>query len=312
MTIKRKQDGFTLIEVIVTVVVMGIALLPLSAIFNMALSQTSQTEEQLKANQLAQQYIELVKAESGFKLESEAKFKITPDGIVFETIKSDEDKAAIEALQLTAKGVDGYYAEVEISPLKMQDSEETEEADETQMPHLELTFNENGRHCLTGYKKNGTTYLREERSFGNGITPSTIGLTIQYEENKAEPGLTDLECSIKDNSEQSLLTYKLEGIDFSESPVIKITNHIAQSTDTLSKANITVNVSNKTLNTLVMELYTSSTSQTVINLQDGMLIKKYNPIKSEKNSYMIYKISTEIFKEENGRSLASLETTKIP
>lgn len=52
------NNGFTLVEAIVTVAIAGVIVVPISIIFQGVLLDTVETKDQLKATQLAQQYTE--------------------------------------------------------------------------------------------------------------------------------------------------------------------------------------------------------------------------------------------------------------
>ena len=57
----KNEYGFTLIETVVSVLLLGIAVIPLSTIFTMTLERTLGTGHQLEANETAQQYMENLK-----------------------------------------------------------------------------------------------------------------------------------------------------------------------------------------------------------------------------------------------------------
>jgi len=63
-SILQSNKGFSLIEAIVTVAIVGIAMVPISMVFTQTIHTTVDTRKQLEANELAQEYIEAIKAKS--------------------------------------------------------------------------------------------------------------------------------------------------------------------------------------------------------------------------------------------------------
>lgn len=60
----KNTHGFTLIEAIISVVILGLAILPISMVFTRTIGQTINTNNQLEANELATKYMEAVKDKS--------------------------------------------------------------------------------------------------------------------------------------------------------------------------------------------------------------------------------------------------------
>ena len=58
------NKGFSLVEAIVTVAIVGLIIVPISIIFTGSLKNSIMAREQLKANQLAQMYVEELKVMS--------------------------------------------------------------------------------------------------------------------------------------------------------------------------------------------------------------------------------------------------------
>ncbi len=56
------QNGFTLIEAIATIAIVGIVVTPIAMVFQGSLTSSIEAREQMKANQMGQQYVELLKA----------------------------------------------------------------------------------------------------------------------------------------------------------------------------------------------------------------------------------------------------------
>lgn len=57
----RSNKGFSLVEAMVTVVIISIAMIPISMVFTQTITTTIGTRKQLEANELAQRYIETLK-----------------------------------------------------------------------------------------------------------------------------------------------------------------------------------------------------------------------------------------------------------
>ena len=60
----KSNDGFSLVEAIVSVVILGLAIVPISMVFTQTVHQTVDTRRQLEANELAQYYVEALKSRS--------------------------------------------------------------------------------------------------------------------------------------------------------------------------------------------------------------------------------------------------------
>ncbi|UWG98590.1 type II secretion system GspH family protein [Dehalobacter sp. DCM] len=61
---RRNQDGFTLIEVLVSLAILGIVIMPIAAFFSNSVHYNQISKKQLQANQIAQSYIENYKSKS--------------------------------------------------------------------------------------------------------------------------------------------------------------------------------------------------------------------------------------------------------
>lgn len=77
------DNGFTLIEAVVTVAIVGIVVTPIAMIFQGVLMDTIETKDQLKATQLAQQYVESFRVMSYEDLVA-----INDGGVVNDTVLS--------------------------------------------------------------------------------------------------------------------------------------------------------------------------------------------------------------------------------
>lgn len=66
----QSNKGFSLIEAIVTVVIVGIAMVPISMVFTQTINTTVDTRQQLQANGLAQEYIEAIKSKEFSEFDS--------------------------------------------------------------------------------------------------------------------------------------------------------------------------------------------------------------------------------------------------
>lgn len=82
----HNNNGFTLIEAVVTVAIVGIVVGPISIIFQSVLSDSMETKEQLKATQLAQQYVEAFRV-----LPYEELIAITDGGTIDDLVLTNYD-----------------------------------------------------------------------------------------------------------------------------------------------------------------------------------------------------------------------------
>lgn len=294
---QKQQDGFTLMEVVVTVVIMGIALLPLATLFSMPLEKTSQTEEMLVASQLAQKYIEIIKAEPDLRLDDKVSLEVTTSAV-----KTEQEKTnPFESLNLSEKCIKGYTVKIEIDePVKIS-SDKEDETDGEETSHIEIVFNEDGRHELKRYNNDISQAV-----FTN--TSEMLEIELAYKQESLNAPAT-IEYKMKNASNPNLASGKLSNVDLNQYLVLRITNNLDKEDD--DSPRVKVNISNKTLNTIKLEL-NNNTESIEVDLEDGMLIKQYNPLTNLYNPYLLYKIKVSVYKEDSTKLLAEIETTKIP
>lgn len=58
----KENSGFTLVEALVTIVILGAAIVPISMVFTRTIETTVTTRKQLEANEIAHSYLEYIKA----------------------------------------------------------------------------------------------------------------------------------------------------------------------------------------------------------------------------------------------------------
>lgn len=110
----KKEDGFSLVEAIVTVVILGAAVVPISMVFTRTIETTVDTRRQLEANVLVQEYLEHIKSREMTELET-----IMPGGT--RTISGGDDNSAIGLVDLPSNYnlVLSYGISEELEPLAL-------------------------------------------------------------------------------------------------------------------------------------------------------------------------------------------------
>ncbi len=102
----KSNKGFSLLEAIVSVVIVGIAIIPISTVFNMTITRTLDTRRQMEANEIGQQYMESLKSMDFNELGS---VLVTPGYVLTltdTTAQSDFDNYGFERIP------DGYSVEL--------------------------------------------------------------------------------------------------------------------------------------------------------------------------------------------------------
>lgn len=101
------EYGFSLVEALVTIVIVGAAMIPISMVFTQTIRTTTDTRKQLQANELAQEYLEVTRS-----IDMSAFNSLFSDGIT-DVMTRDSSNGADEA-KLTAAGYsslpEGYKA----------------------------------------------------------------------------------------------------------------------------------------------------------------------------------------------------------
>jgi prepilin-type N-terminal cleavage/methylation domain-containing protein len=64
LTKLKLNDGFSLVEALITIAIVGIAMIPVSMVFTQTINTTVSTRKQLVANELSQEYIEAIKSKN--------------------------------------------------------------------------------------------------------------------------------------------------------------------------------------------------------------------------------------------------------
>jgi prepilin-type N-terminal cleavage/methylation domain-containing protein len=66
---QHNQAGFTLLEVIISLAILGIVVFPISSIFTGSARQSQKSKERLQANHTAQKYMEFLKSKKGKEID---------------------------------------------------------------------------------------------------------------------------------------------------------------------------------------------------------------------------------------------------
>lgn len=109
----NNNSGFSLVEAIVTVVILGAAVVPISMVFTRTIDTTMDTRKQLEANEIAQEYIEVLKSVDMSELEI-----IMPSG----TLDSDDVNTFFDSLPPNFKAEISYGVSPGLDALATQAS----------------------------------------------------------------------------------------------------------------------------------------------------------------------------------------------
>ncbi|MBF8982641.1 type II secretion system protein [Lutibacter sp. B2] len=96
----KNKKGFTLIEIIVSIAILGIIIVPISSLFVTSVRMNKQSEEMMMASQKAQQIIEALRSDEKLKADPNEELKVDPnedkslnyEGYKISNEQSNEDK----------------------------------------------------------------------------------------------------------------------------------------------------------------------------------------------------------------------------
>jgi prepilin-type N-terminal cleavage/methylation domain-containing protein len=272
----KEDKGFSLIEVIVTIAVIGIVLIPLATFFINTSKYSINTKEQLLANEIAQQYVE------GLKAKSYNSFIDFFDGNTSRTITSDD--GSIEGF---SKLPDGFTVHISYDKTIMSDYEISEHVDE-----VDFTINLNSAfgHYTINDSDNNQIYSNSENK--------DINLYILYDYSG-----DDIKFS-EDNKFKNLIT----SIDIGNIKAFKIKcNNIRTSNS--NKVSTNINIRNKTSDFIYVYKYIPENDviNPTVTIDKGEVIQVNKTLIEENN--IIYKINITVSK--NKSLLVNMNATRI-
>lgn len=272
----KEDKGFSLIEVIVTIAVIGIVLIPLATFFINTSKYSINTKEQLLANEIAQQYVE------GLKAKSYNSFIDFFDGNTSRTITSDD--GSIEGF---SKLPDGFTVHISYDKTIMSDYEISEHVDE-----VDFTINLNSAfgHYTINDSDNNQIYSNSENK--------DINLYILYDYSG-----DDIKFS-EDNKFKNLIT----SIDIGNIKAFKIKcNNIRTSNS--NKVSTNINIRNKTSDFIYVYKYIPENDviNPTVTIDKGEVIQVNKTLIEENN--IIYKININVSK--NKSLLVNMNATRI-
>lgn len=301
MSLLSEQKGFSLIEAIVTVAIVGVIVAPIAMIFQGALESTMETRSQLKANQLAQQYVEAFKSMEFSDLKSLSDQGGLIDSAAITNFKLPE---VIEGLSVKMKIA---YDDANIQP-EFGKSTDSGTNHDYKMPSLSidpiegdiyLQFNNAGNNYMDLYSSSALpTAGVPVESFGDGAT-SDRQIRIQYD-NSSTGGV---KISVLMQGETEEIT-----IPTPKNRIVILCN------DVMNNHTVNTNIDLRNYSTDKVEVYVFETKDDKIQptLQNiGGLITVHRGLSTAmNNSHRIYEIQVEVL--EDTTVLAKVVATVLP
>lgn len=298
--------GFSLIEAIITVVIVGIITVPLTMTFIHSLQDTVTAKEQLKATQLAQLCIENIKAKSHQDLMSFFDNDPMADDI-------DEERE-ITANQGYKGGFpdipNGYKVKISYDTSVFTANEYQIDGGSSSMLSYDAIINFTDASSSTDKSfivNNGSdtaTYTQE-----GGTTPRIIYITYEYDSNKV---LIQDESDDDNNLENFITLNPLEFNQSSYNILINCSDTVVPAFEYLTR----IYVVNETVTPVNLFIYQNPLTTVKLSIndadgkQEGEVHTYYNMQEYVEETHKIYVVRVEVLNDKD-EVLSTIETTKV-
>lgn len=308
----NNSKGFSLIEGIVTIVIIGIVTVPITMIFIGALNETEEARLKLKATQLAQMYIESMKARDESELMGIFYEDMDGDGS-FDQIPADAEGNVEKTITFEDGAINGFDSIPENFKAEISYNKEKFDLPEYQITNntSEISYDariifENGldKSFLIENADKEEDVFTQQSGHGDRI----IVITYQYDSDNV---------LVQDNSGGSLTSFNAD--DLNPLKVSKqhynIMLNCRDTTPLATSYNTRVYVVNQTSVPVNVFVYQNINTSVLLSVNDvngpreGRVQTYYSMNEKVDSTHKIYEIGVQIL-DENNNLLSQMRTTK--
>jgi len=306
-SIKLNNNGFTLIEAIITIVIVGMIVTPISMVFLGSLQDAIDAKEQLKANQMAQLFVENLRIRSYEDIED--LFLVNPV-ITLDSTSNSQDtyNAGFPAIPEGLKvqlSIDRTIYEADADYQVSKPALEDEISDEDGDLIIYIDYNLVGLPIISFYTpdslENDFKTINIANGENNEYDITFEGTTIKLDEKAPTPQSLDLGIlTLTDTNPDNIIIH---------ANVLKEKVKNAFHQDATFTFNIT-QLNNTTFSAFILR-DSEDYVMPIITTQDGLVIANYNIMERNSAEYYISKIEIQVIDEVTNEVLSTMSATKI-